>query len=358
MPRLGPSGEVGCQATVLCIVFFIAPGVALAYAAAEMGGSDSAAAFIVGLVICGGGAALLASNHPARAVTRPRRRLLTRNDFRPKSAAWSFLRGAMRVAYAAGFVLLLAGLFALDWSEWAGLVVIALAGLFRGATSQSAVGRTPRLRRHAPPPEEPWLHDVAWDERGEQRGFWRYLSTRWMFMGRFAVLFEILALRLPSTNGCLAIQFALGAASSAWLWRVWRVFGMGTVRLGFRRFPMRAGGPAEFTFEVSPGGADIRGATFTLRHFRESADADGPGGGLPMCDLAIVETGDPPPRLVEAGLGLPISFDVPASAPGTDVYAASPAYWEFEVVGATREGLYEERFLVPLYAAAAAAGSA
>jgi hypothetical protein len=123
---------------------------------------------------------------------------------------------------------------------------------------------------------------------------------------------------------------------------------MGSVRLTPLALPLRTGARAEFSFGLADGAAEIRRATFTLRHFREAAAEE----ATPLCTLAVAESGDPPPRTMQAGLDVVVAFDVPGDAPGTRMVSATPSYWEFEVVGETREGLYEERFLVPLYAAA------
>jgi len=116
-----------------------------------------------------------------------------------------------------------------------------------------------------------------------------------------------------------------------------------------REFPFPTGERAEFTLGVSDGGAEIRDATLTLRHFRESRDGTGSGGGLPLCTLAVQESGTPAPRDFLHGVDQRVAFDVPADAPGTVISSAHPSYWELEVRGRTSAGLYEERFLVPVY---------
>jgi hypothetical protein len=231
--------------------------------------------------------------------------------------------------------------------SWGGIVAFIVVRS-RGASDWWA--RRRRMRQRAADAERTWTWDRLWDERGEKRTFVRYLGTGWMFAGRVVALFTLISLRLPRLPESIAIQIALAVPTALWLGNTWRVLGMGNVYVGFRRFPFHPGERAEFTCGVSEGGADIRGATLTLRHFRESRDGTGSGGGLPLCTFAVEEAGGPTPRDFVHGVDQGVSFDVPSDAPGTVISSAHPSYWEVELRGTTKLGLYEERFLVPIYA--------
>lgn len=199
-----------------------------------------------------------------------------------------------------------------------------------------------------------WTWDHSWRREGDERSFARYLQTRWMFVGRMCAVFAFLALPIPIGDagfGILAVKLTLGAAGSVWLVRAWSVMGMGRAVLSFQRFPFHPGERVALTFGVTAGGTDIKGAGFTMRHLRESLEGLGRGGGLPVSDFRVEEASRTRADDFVAGVDQEVFFDVPAGAPGTAITSAHPTYWEVEVRGTTREGAYQETFLVPIYAA-------
>jgi hypothetical protein len=319
--------------------------------------ADAALAF--GLSFLAAGVAILGSSRPWVAAARPRRAL----SQRPATAGWT---GRRAFAYLGSWVVI----FLSPWIGAAvGRAVSHEAGFVAGFAAVTAgisgvlLFRRPgaatwRRRRDAVPPpsgpEGPWTKDHAWKAEGEKRTFLHFLATRRMYFGRMCVVVGLLVLPIPAslttTPFIVGVKFALALGGSWWLWHLARVLSMGSVFLGFLRFPYRPGERAEFTFGVSGGGAEIRDATFVLRHFQESRDGTGPGGGLPFCTASVEEADPPADRVFAPGVDQRLFFDIPADAPVTSISAWKPSYWEMEIRGVTREGPWEERVLVPVYA--------
>lgn len=318
------------------------------------------AALAIGLMFGAGGTAIRGASLPKVAAARPRRAL----SQRPTTAGWTPRR-------VAGFSMSWIAVLTSPWiGALAGARAGATAGFVAGIAAVSAgiagilVFRRPgariwRRRRGeftpaASGPEGPWTKDHSWKPEGEKRTFVHYLVSRRMYHGRMCLAFGLLVLPVPasleSEPVIVGVKFALALGGSWFIWHTGRVLSMGSVFLGFLKFPYHPGERAAFTFGVSGGGAEIRNATFVLRHFQESRDGTGAGGGLPFCTASVEEAEPPPNRVFAAGVDQRLFFDLPADAPVTAISAWRPSYWEMEIRGDTREGPYEERILVPVYA--------
>ncbi len=351
-----PPRADGCVVRFAWLFVFI--GVAIV-AQLWNGGRYADVALAVGLSFLAAGVAILGASRPWVAAARPRRAL----SQRPMTAGWT---GRRAFAYLGSWVVI----FLSPWigatvgtivSHDAGfvtgfaMVTAGIAGLF--IFRKPSASRWRRRRDMDPPasaPEGPWTKDHAWNKEGEKRTFLHFLATRRMYFGRTCLLTGLLVLPIPSSLAAspfiVGVKFALALGGSWWLWRMARVLSMGSVFLGFLRSPYHPGERAAFTFGVSGGGVEIRNATFVLRHFEESRDGTGPGGGLPHCTASVDEADPPADRVFVPGVDQRLFFDIPAAAPATSISAWRPSYWEMEIRGDTREGPWEERVLVPVYA--------
>jgi len=124
-----------------------------------------------------------------------------------------------------------------------------------------------------------------------------------------------------------------------------------TARLVFDRAPFRPGGRACMWFgaEAPRAAFDPDGFDFRLRCSRET-----PGGVQLFRRLARLA--DLEPAVCEYDEGeatFRLEFDLPPDAPGSDLLADEPVYWEFTFVIQDGASRYLGRFFVPVSVAAA-----
>lgn len=332
------------------------------------GGGPEAA--IAGLVPFTLAAVLAAASRPVRLTDSPRRPL---SEQVLAAAGWSWRR-ALLLGLSA-FAIALSPSIGIEASYVFGSVVGVSTGLLCAAAgvggllassnraAQTWHGLRDERRARAERPEAVWTWDHPWDEHGARLSFRAYLGTRWMYVGRTALLVGLLLgpVRNDGSDASdivTVLRIGCAIAGSVWLLRAWWVLGMGQVVLGYLRLPVHPGEHAEFTLGVSEGGAEIRDAEVVLRHYRESRDGTGPGSGLPLSTAVIAASAPASPSTFVSGVHRKVEFDIPADADVTSISSAHPSYWMLEVRGRTRAGPYEGRFLVPIYARPVAGGVA
>lgn len=323
------------------------------------GGPDPAIAGLVPLAFAAG---LKAASLPARLTESPRRPL---SEHSIVAAGWSWRRvvgvglSACAIAMAPSIGIEVSHLFGAVLGAIAGLLVAAagIGGLIASGNRADQTWHALRdaWRARAEKPDAVWTWDYPWSERGAIASFRTYLGTRWMYVGRTALVVGILLAPVRddgSDAGHFVTTLRIGFAivGSMWLLRAWWVLGMGHVALGYLKFPVHPGEHAAFTLGVSEGGAEIRDAEIVLRHYRESRDGTGPGSGLPLSTAVIAATEPAGPSTFPPGVHRKVEFDIPADAAVTSIASAHPSYWMLEIRGRTRAGPYEDRILVPLYA--------
>ena len=239
-------------------------------------------------------------------------------------------------------------------------LVIALSGtiwLTKGARRLDVALRARARERH---PQEPWVHDYAWDPRGETRSsFVRMVEamsarTGWRRYAVFVLLvvgFAFLPIGIRWLAGAL-----FGSAATLLAIAAWRIHGVGDAHLTYTKFPFHPGEPVTLYFRMSEGGAEFRRIEFCIAHVAEA------GGGWFDWERRMRRsyTGfdcRPPGPLPGPDFDVEVTFDVPDFAPGTRIADRFPDYWLLEVRGATTRGPFQETFLVPIYARPAPAAA-
>lgn len=229
-----------------------------------------------------------------------------------------------------------------------------------------AIGES-RRRRHG---GAPWWRDLAWPANGMQRPVSSGIrgasiavavsvgATLGLYaLGRSSVWgYTGYQVTGPQDWGSLraAAPLVIAAIAVPLLWLLVVIgphLGRGYLIVAWPSFPQRTGTRCAFHIGVTPGGARIDNARVFLRCVRTQARPF-----LPLATwnerLAWVAEA----RLVlGAYVGpqneLRVEFDVPASAPSTDLHAADAVRWELLVLGNAGGADYAERVTVPVYAA-------
>ena len=347
---------LGCGARIFIAWFWITGAVLLA----ESWRRGDTPAVIIGLVLIALASLVGCASHPVR-LTEARRSPIA-EQFGARGWSW---RRLVLLGVAATAIILAPATCSLgpagrgSYAAWIPLIVVTggvtAFVLARSRTDAAWHQHRAQARSRAADPAAEWTWDFPWDAEGVRKSFRAYLGTRGMYFGRVCTVVGLLLLPVPVADPddaviLIPLQIAFAIAGSVWLLRSWWILGMGHVVVCSMRFPVHPGGRAQFTVGVTDGGAEIRDAEIVLRHFRESRDGTGPGSGLPLATATIAAIEPLPDGTLPPGVHRPVAFDVPADAPGTAIASANPSYWMLEIRGRTRAGLYEDRFLVPLYA--------
>src|SRR5262245_3116370 len=231
-------------------------------------------------------------------------------------------------------------------------LLIALSGtiwLTKGARRLDVALRARARDRH---PQEPWVHDYAWDPRGETRSsFVRMVEAMSARTGwRRFVVFALLVAGLVFVGGGIRWLAAALVGSAATLVAIagWRIHGAGDAHVAYAKFPFHPGEPVTLYFRMSEGGAEFRRIEFCIAHVAEAS-----GGWFDWeRRMRRSYTGfdcRPPGPLPGPDFDVEVAFDVPDFAPGTRIADRFPEYWVLEVRGVTTRGPFQETFLVPIY---------
>jgi len=239
--------------------------------------------------------------------------------------------------------------------------VFALAGtsVWGRAARQYRAERRRRdaIRRR---PDEPALADYAWDPRG-------FTASRWsravraialaVFMSLFLSIFNYWAF---ARNGPWMVKFVT-ILFDLMLLAVWvgaltvlgRTLKFSGSRLEFARFPYRLDQPVLVRWHPASGIVTARNGTFTLRCVEEWFETRGHGKNRSQ-RLVQEETWNGTWHLEQSkifarGEIMELTYELPADAPSTQLHAAKPVFYEFEVK-LDLPGLdFEETYLVPIY---------
>jgi len=240
-------------------------------------------------------------------------------------------------------------------------VVFALAGLavcgmgVRQYQSERRRRETQRLY-----PDEPARADYAWDMRGFEAPRWSRAVKGLAGVAGLSLFLSIFnywafVARGPWVVKAAVILFDLFLLA-AWaqaliLWgRAWK---FGGSRIEFGSFPYRLGGPVALRWRPASGIVKARRGTFTLRCVEEWFEHRGSGKNR-SAHLVQEEKWSgtwhlDQPRTFTLSEVLEFRFDPPASLPPTQLSAAKPVFWEFEVK-LDLPGLdFEEIYLAPIY---------
>jgi hypothetical protein len=204
--------------------------------------------------------------------------------------------------------------------------------------------RRRRIRRgRALRPSEPWTWDGAWVNRSVSQPVERTRRGRSRLL-RGLVLLLAAGLLAVAFRFVLPIAVVFGVPSAVLLWLGYRDVRAGSLLLSSSSWPLFTGERAELMLGVSDGGARFDRATATLRCVEEF-----PGRKRPVwctwTEYRAIERDDAP----GPGHDALLTFDIPASAPGTRLDVPDACWWELEVFGETDAGKVREKFVVPIY---------
>lgn len=255
---------------------------------------------------------------------------------------------ALRVAVA---VAILGATFAAYWiasrrfaqyvdGDW---FLLVMAG---GAVAAALALR--RMRRRPRCSESPWTSDRAWRRGGDVRHAIAKELTPWMLalvVLQIHVAFVVFGAFEPASFMPIAMSCGL-LATVVWLARAWF---RGGVEVRWDEFPIRTGSRARFHVATVAGGPSMERTECLLRCVKTSLIPGDIAASTRV--LRDVPCATPGPLAAGPEEFVTVEFDVPASAPGTDLSRpGEERYWELVVLGTTAWGKIAETFVVPIYA--------
>lgn len=243
--------------------------------------------------------------------------------------------------------------------------VFAIAGLFvwSMAWRQHAANRRREeaALRHG---NEPALVDHAWDVTGYAVARWKpvikgFIGT--LFLTLFLSIFNYWAFFAKGPWMVKAIVILFDAVL-VWVWvlafmRLGRSIKFGVTRIEFMTFPYRPGETAVIRWWPAQGVRVVNQGAFTLRCVEEWYETTGHGKNRSK-HLVHEQVWSGTWHVVQVnsvspGQFVELRYDLPQSAPSTQLCADKPVFWELEVK-LEMPGLdFEETYLVPVYAKAA-----
>jgi hypothetical protein len=233
-------------------------------------------------------------------------------------------------------------------------VVVPLGALaIAGAVVADRAARAMAVRRATPAAcAAPWDHDGYESRSGEARS--RRLCARVPYARPLAAGLVVWAATLPDlpfasdlpTQWIVALVLASVAVACALYFR-----GVAHGHVAYGRFPFRVGERVSLAFHFDkPRGPPLvfDRLALTLQCVRERRRLRGlwPPEARRVLAETVVRHDESPP----SPFTIPVTFDVPADAPGTDFGVDAPTYWELAVEGEVAGLRYEDVFLVPIYA--------
>ncbi len=239
--------------------------------------------------------------------------------------------------------------------------VFAAAGMFVEGMALRQL-RSEQRRREAARlfPNEPALGDYGWDTTG-------FGVPRWSagikalagaaFLTLFLSIFNYWAFfaKGPWMVKAVVVLFDLILLAVWWeaLRRIGKAFKFGGSRIVFARFPYPLGAPVVVRWQPGEGITQARQGTFTLRCVEEWFERSGSGKNrsarLVQEELWNATVHLDRQRMFTRGETLEWRFEPPSGLPATQLSAAKPVFWEFEVK-LDLPGLdFDEVYLVPVY---------
>ena len=237
------------------------------------------------------------------------------------------------------------------------LLIGAVGGVFAIAGGAIFVGgirgglRTSRTERlKAMHPGKPWMYDHPWSadgiaEDGSVSPSSYFLGSA--FMAVFLAPFHYIAFVQNVWPFYLVLLFDLILLFIIYegIVATLRRAKYGTSRLRFRHFPFFVGDKLDAAFCSERPIGEFRSVLITLRALRERREGKSSNAfQIYKNELKIEQAG------IAGAQEFPIVLDLPANAPGTDLAAKEPVYWELEIVLDTPGVDYKAQFIVPVYA--------
>lgn len=135
------------------------------------------------------------------------------------------------------------------------------------------------------------------------------------------------------------------------LWSRALKFGQSVLR--FSEFPFRLGRSVRLTWVTPSGCSGAATGSFTLRAIREWYETSGSGKSrntqlVHEQQWAGAWELDTPARLTP-GMTVDLNFDIPSNAPGTNLQADQPLFWELEIMLRLPGFDFKDTYLVPIY---------
>ena len=242
-------------------------------------------------------------------------------------------------------------------------MVFAFAGLMiwgMGWTSWRARIRSQQLLKNRS--ANPALADYPWNPRGFEAERWKRAVTATsaaFLLTLFLAGFNYWAF---VDHGPLPLKLIVGLFDlfgvMAWcraVMLVGRGLKFGGSQISFTSFPYYLGKPIVVHWVPATGITKLRKGTFTLRCVEEFYETTGTGkDGTQTLVHEQRWKGTwflEQPEAVRPGSKIDFQFDPPEDIPETQLQAARPIFWEFEVI-LDLPGLdFVEKYLVPIYAA-------
>ena len=213
---------------------------------------------------------------------------------------------------------------------------------------------------HSPAPDAseaaPWERDHAWDPAGTADSRLRYAGAGFVLAGFVLTIATIVVWPLRTIDiamgGGLGLAGLGGLGAGIYFLAQWACFGR--TWLSCERFPFHPGQTLEVQWH-SPAVSRCQRLEFTLRYITEHIVEHNVGSSRRRWWVLYEHYSDryqiDRPCDLPQGHATPITFLIPANAPGTSLASREPRYWELEVK-VHRLGLnYTARYLVPIYSA-------
>jgi hypothetical protein len=254
-------------------------------------------------------------------------------------------------------------------SVHAPMAVIAACGAIFGVPGllilvtgiRGAVASRRRRIELALRPDEPWLADREWNERGESfTGTARFLKSAvaTLFLAVFLVPFNWWAWFSPQEGVMvkifvsvfdLALVFAVGEA----LRRFLAMLRYGRSEVLYDSFPFFVGEEMSLSFR-RPGHAVFSKLTFRLQCIEERMETTGRGKNRTTRRIPFALWQRVVERNEEDGAAAAygddkLEFTLPADRPGNRFGESPPTYWQLLVTGEAVGPDYEGQFLLPVY---------
>ena len=219
-------------------------------------------------------------------------------------------------------------------------------------------------RAEPPPPEQPWRTDNRWNPRGSvtraQGGAsitgCLGLTLFFLLIGAFNFLWTV----KKDPSGWIIFTIVVGVfdllallIAGSIVVSMFQRLRAGSPRLTWTKFPFFTGERFEATFTSGRSLSVTGSVRATLRCIEQVAESDEQGQARvnPYAIYAHSETFEPPAARLTS---FDVSFDVPASVPGTDFSAETPVCWLLEIRAPVSGPDFSTQFLLPIYARASA----
>lgn len=213
-------------------------------------------------------------------------------------------------------------------------------------------------------PQSEVFADYPWDPNGITKSPWvavRKSFVMTLLFGIFLVPFNWFAWTSSEVRDLIVAQIAISLFDLALLFgvielvrRFLTALKYGTSRLGYQTFPLFTGGRVDLMWMPPSGLENATSIKFVLRCVEEWMETTGSGkkrsAHLVHEQVWAAARTTAGPVDCQPNHPIPLSFDVPATAPGSCLSKKKTnVFWELEVCAKSPGVDFQEQYLVPIY---------